>query len=57
MSHIRTVDDERNAMTSTWLNFMGSQIRYGGNRYQGRYVEAGQGEPIIFLHGQRRASF
>ena len=39
-------------MTSTWLNFMGSQIRYGGNRYQGRYVEAGQGEPIILLHGQ-----
>jgi pimeloyl-ACP methyl ester carboxylesterase len=31
---------------------MGAQIRVGGNRYPGRYVEAGSGEPLILVHGQ-----
>ena len=39
-------------MTSTWVGMMGAQVLHGGNRYPGRYVEAGAGEPLILLHGQ-----
>ncbi len=39
-------------MTSTWVALMGAQVLVGGNRYPGRYVEAGTGEPLILLHGQ-----
>ena len=39
-------------MPSIWVGLMGAQVLHGGNRYQGRYVEAGSGEPLILLHGQ-----
>ena len=41
-------------MPSTWVGLMGAQVRYDGNKYPGRYVEAGSpdAEPLILLHGQ-----
>src|SRR5215472_10133278 len=38
-------------MESTWLSLLGAQVSFGGNRYPGRYLEAGEGEPLILLHG------
>ena len=39
-------------MPSIWVDLMGAQIRVGGNRYPGRYLDAGSGEPLILVHGQ-----
>lgn len=39
-------------MVSTWVMLLGAQVRVGGNRFRGRYVEAGAGEPVVLLHGQ-----
>jgi len=39
-------------MATTWVNMMGAAVKYGGNKYPGRYAEAGSGEPLILLHGQ-----
>lgn len=41
-------------MPSIWVSLMGAQVRYGGNKYPGRYIEAGSpdAEPLILLHGQ-----
>ncbi|MFT4083515.1 MAG: alpha/beta fold hydrolase [Nocardioides sp.] len=36
---------------SIWLDLLGAQVRIGGGRYRGRYLEAGEGEPLILLHG------
>jgi 2-hydroxy-6-oxonona-2,4-dienedioate hydrolase len=46
-------DAERESpVSSTWLNFMGAQIRHDGGKYKGRFAEAGSGEALILLHGQ-----
>lgn len=39
-------------MNTTWTNLMGAEVKYGGDGYPGRYIEAGSGEPLILLHGQ-----
>ena len=39
-------------MTTTWTDLLGTSVKYDGNKYKGRYVEAGEGEPLILLHGQ-----
>ncbi len=39
-------------MASTWTNLMGAEVKHGGGKYPGRYVEAGSGEPLLLLHGQ-----
>ena len=41
-------------MASIWVNLLGAQVRYGGNKYPGRYIEAGSpdAEPLLLLHGQ-----
>ena len=40
-------------MATIWVNLMGAEVRYGGRKYPGRYVEAGSptAEPLILLHG------
>ena len=38
-------------MTSIWVELMGSQVRYLGSRYRTRVLEAGDGPPLVLLHG------
>jgi pimeloyl-ACP methyl ester carboxylesterase len=39
-------------MRTVWVELLGAQVRVGGNRLRGRFVEAGEGDPLILLHGQ-----
>jgi 2-hydroxy-6-oxonona-2,4-dienedioate hydrolase len=41
-------------MATIWVDLLGAQVRYGGRKYPGRYLEAGapEAEPLILLHGQ-----
>ncbi len=42
----------RGARLSTiWIDLLGSQTRYLGNRYRTRVIEAGDGAPLLLLHG------
>lgn len=36
---------------SFWIELLGAQVRYTGNKYKTRMIEMGQGEPLILLHG------
>jgi pimeloyl-ACP methyl ester carboxylesterase len=36
---------------STWVTMLGAQVRHDGRKYKGRFFEAGEGEPLILLHG------
>lgn len=40
-------------MPSIWVGLMGAEVKYGGDKYPGRYLEAGSpdAEPLILLHG------
>jgi 2-hydroxy-6-oxonona-2,4-dienedioate hydrolase len=37
---------------TAWVELMGAEVRVGGSRYLGRYIEAGKGQPLLLLHGQ-----
>lgn len=39
-------------MSSIWVDLLGAKVGVTEGRYQGRYIEAGEGEPLILLHGQ-----
>ncbi len=34
-----------------WVDLMGAQVRYYGKKYRTRVIEAGEGEPLILIHG------
>lgn len=38
-------------MSSMWVDLMGSQVRYYGKEYKTRVIEAGDGEPLVLIHG------
>jgi pimeloyl-ACP methyl ester carboxylesterase len=38
-------------MASVWVDLMGSEVRYRGNAYRTRTIEAGSGEVLILIHG------
>ena len=38
-------------MASIWTDLMGSQVHYLGARYRTRVIEAGDGPPLILIHG------
>jgi 2-hydroxy-6-oxonona-2,4-dienedioate hydrolase len=40
-------------MPSMWVSLLGAEVRYGGRKYPGRYIEAGSpdAEPLVLLHG------
>lgn len=38
-------------MDSVWVDLLGSQVRYLGGAYRTRVIEAGDGPPLILLHG------
>ncbi len=38
-------------MSTIWVDLMGSQISYYGNEFKTRVIEAGEGEPLILIHG------
>ena len=38
-------------MSSIWLDLMGAQVRYLGRRHRTRVIEAGDGPPLVLLHG------
>jgi pimeloyl-ACP methyl ester carboxylesterase len=38
-------------MSSVWVDLLGTEVKTSGGRYQGRYLEAGAGEPLLLLHG------
>jgi pimeloyl-ACP methyl ester carboxylesterase len=38
-------------MRTIWNELLGCQVRYYGKKYKTRVIEAGQGEPLILLHG------
>lgn len=46
-----SVDEPRATPVTIWLDLMGSQTRYLGGRYRTRVIEAGDGEPLLLLHG------
>jgi len=37
--------------SSIWLSLLGAHIHYVGSRYRTRVIEAGEGEPLVMLHG------
>ncbi len=37
--------------TSTWTSMLGASVKFDGRKYPGRYFEAGDGEPLLLLHG------
>lgn len=38
-------------VSSVWVDLLGSQVRYLGSRYRTRVIEAGDGPPLLLLHG------
>lgn len=40
-------------MPTIWVSLLGAEVRYGGRKYPGRYIEAGSpdAEPLVLLHG------
>jgi 2-hydroxy-6-oxonona-2,4-dienedioate hydrolase len=38
-------------MSTTWVQLLGAAVKYDGRKYPGRYFEAGEGEPLLLLHG------
>ena len=37
--------------TSTWTSMLGAAVKFDGRKYPGRYFEAGEGDPLLLLHG------
>jgi pimeloyl-ACP methyl ester carboxylesterase len=38
-------------MSTIWTELLGAQVRYLGRRHRTRVIEAGEGPPLILLHG------
>lgn len=38
-------------MSTIWTDLLGAQVRYLGTRYRSRVIEAGDGPPLLLLHG------
>lgn len=38
-------------MSTIWVDLLGSETRYRGNKYRTRTIEAGSGEPFVLIHG------
>ena len=38
-------------MASIWNDLLGSTVRFVGRKYQTRIVEAGEGRPLVLIHG------
>jgi len=38
-------------MNSVWVDLMGAEVKYYQGKYRTRVIEAGQGEPLILIHG------
>lgn len=38
-------------MSSIWVDLLGSQTVYRGKKYRTRVIEAGEGDPLILVHG------
>lgn len=38
-------------MNTIWVDLLGSQVHYVGTKYRTRVIEAGDGEPLILIHG------
>lgn len=38
-------------MSTVWVDLLGSQTVYRGKKYRTRVIEAGEGEPLILVHG------
>ena len=38
-------------MSGIWVDLLGSQTIYRGSKYRTRVIEAGEGEPLILIHG------
>ncbi len=38
-------------MSSIWVDLLGSEVRYRGNTYRTRTVEAGSGDTLVLIHG------
>jgi pimeloyl-ACP methyl ester carboxylesterase len=38
-------------LTSIWFDLLGSETVYRGKKYRTRVIEAGEGEPLILMHG------
>jgi pimeloyl-ACP methyl ester carboxylesterase len=36
---------------SIWVDLLGAQVRMAGRRYQTRVIEAGDGPPVVLVHG------
>jgi pimeloyl-ACP methyl ester carboxylesterase len=37
--------------SSIWVDLMGAQVRYLGKRFRTRVIEAGEGPPLVLIHG------
>ena len=38
-------------MQSIWTDILGAEVRYRGKKYKTRTIEAGEGDPLILMHG------
>ena len=38
-------------MSTVWVDLLGAQVRYLGQRYRTRVIEAGDGPPLVLVHG------
>jgi pimeloyl-ACP methyl ester carboxylesterase len=38
-------------MNTIWLDLLGTEVRYRGNKYRTRTIESGSGPPLILIHG------
>ena len=38
-------------MSTMWVDLLGSQVRYYGKEFKTRVIEAGDGEPLVLIHG------
>lgn len=38
-------------MNSVWVDLMGAEVKYYQGKYRTRVIEAGQGEPLVLIHG------
>jgi len=47
----RQQPEGRRAMSTVWVDLMDSEVRYRGNAYRTRTIEAGSGDALILIHG------
>jgi pimeloyl-ACP methyl ester carboxylesterase len=51
LNHDANARDGAVPVSTIWVDLMGAQVRYLGRKYRTRVIEAGEGPPLLLIHG------